>query len=221
MVNEGDTHIHYYIDDVMVDRYYGYDPIPIDDLPLGEHTIKVELFNADHTGTGIFDQVTVNVTGAITCNETPFPDSWVVHEFDENPYTVVYTFADDDLDGDGLKDIVTGGWWYSNPGSAGGNWEKNTIGGTFKNVAHVYDFDGDGDMDLLGTTGEYTGAQLVWAQMMAKEISPFLTIFLRVIRTIMNPFSPVLLVEFLMWGGHTVWQLTGTVRNLRDHQCRC
>lgn len=164
VVNEGDTHIHYYIDDVMVDRYYGYDPIPIDDLPLGEHTIKVELFNADHTGTGIFDQVTVNVTGAITCNETPFPDSWVVHEFDENPYTVVYTFADDDLDGDGLKDIVTGGWWYSNPGSAGGNWEKNTIGGTFKNVAHVYDFDGDGDMDLLGTTGEYTGAQLVWAQ---------------------------------------------------------
>ncbi|MBC6998001.1 malectin domain-containing carbohydrate-binding protein [Cytophaga sp. FL35] len=170
VINEGDTHLHYYIDGEMVDRYYGYDPIAIDELSLGEHTIRVELFNADHSGTGIFDQVTVNVTGAISCNETAFPDSWVVHEFDENPYTVVYTFADDDLDGDGLKDIVTGGWWYSNPGSAGGNWERNTIGNNFGNVVHVYDFDEDGDMDLLGTALgispdlEYESAQLLWAQ---------------------------------------------------------
>ena len=170
IVNEGDTHLHYFIDGVMVDRYYSYEPIPIDDLSLGEHTIKVELFNADHTGTDIFDEVTVNVTGAITCNETPFPDSWVVHEFEVNPYTAVYTFADDDLDGDGLKDIVTGGWWYKNPGSASGDWVKNTVGGSFGNVAHVHDFDGDGDLDLLGTAlgiapdNEYESAQLLWAQ---------------------------------------------------------
>ena len=31
-------------------------------------------------------------------------------------------------------------------------------------MAHVYDFDGDGDLDLLGTTGRYTNAILVWAQ---------------------------------------------------------
>jgi len=163
-VLEGDTHLHYFIDDVMVDRYYAYEPIPIDDLSLGEHTIKVELFNADHTGTGIFDEVTVNVSSEISCNETPFPDSWAVHQLEENPYTAVYTFADDDFDGDGLKDIVTGGWWYKNPGTASGNWIKNTIGGSFGNVAHVYDFDDDGDMDLLGTTGTYTNAILVWAQ---------------------------------------------------------
>ncbi|WP_276166298.1 malectin domain-containing carbohydrate-binding protein [Zobellia alginiliquefaciens] len=164
VINEDDTHIHYYVDGDLIDKYYGYDPIPFTDLADGEHTIRIELFNADHTGTGIYDEVVVNVTGLITCNETPFPESWVVHEFDPNPYTVVYTFADDDLDGDGLKDIVTGGWWYKNPGTASGNWEKNTVGDSFKNVAHVYDFDDDGDMDLLGTTGEYTGAQLVWAQ---------------------------------------------------------
>ncbi|NNE76038.1 MAG: PKD domain-containing protein, partial [Pricia sp.] len=170
IVNEGDTHLHYFIDDVMVDRYYGYEPIPIDGLSLGEHTIKVELFNADHTGTGIFDEVTVNVTAAITCNETPFPDSWAVHTFDANPYVAVYTFADFDFDGDGLKDIVTGGWWYKNPGSASGNWVKNTIGGNFGNVVHVHDFDGDGDMDLLGTAlgispdEEYESAQLLWAR---------------------------------------------------------
>ncbi|MFC4097448.1 PQQ-dependent sugar dehydrogenase [Euzebyella saccharophila] len=164
VVREGDSHLHYYIDDVLVNRYYEYEPIPIDGLSLGEHTIKVELFNADHTGTGIFDEVTVNVTGEITCNETPFPGSWAVHQLEANPYTSVYTFADDDLDGDGLKDIVTGGWWYKNPGSASGNWVKNTIGDGFGNVAHVYDFDGDGNMDLLGTTGTYTNAVLVWAQ---------------------------------------------------------
>ncbi|CAM4384929.1 malectin domain-containing carbohydrate-binding protein [Zobellia nedashkovskayae] len=164
VINEDDTHIHYFIDDNLIDKYYGYDPIPIDGLSDGEHTIKIELYNADHTGTGIYDEVIVNVTGLITCNETPFPESWVVHEFAPNPYTVVYTFADDDLDGDGLKDIVTGGWWYKNSGAASGDWVKNEIGDNFNNVAHVYDFDGDGDMDLLGTTGAYKGAQLIWAQ---------------------------------------------------------
>ncbi len=167
---EGDTHIHYYIDDVMVGPYYSHDPITIDALSIGGHTIKVELFYADHTPTGIFDEVLVSVTDQPVCNETSFPDQWTVHQLEANPYTAVYTFAKDDLDGDGLKDIVTGGWWYKNPGTASGNWQKNTIGGTFGNVVHVYDFDGDGDMDLLGTAlgiapdEEYESAQLLWAQ---------------------------------------------------------
>lgn len=172
VINEGgDTHLHYFVDDVLVDKYYGYDPIPIDGYSMGgEHTIKVELFDANHNGTGIYDEVTVNVTGNITCNDMPFPESWQVHEFEENPYTAVYTFAKYDLDGDGLKDIVTGGWWYSNPGTISGDWPKTTIGGNFGNVVHVYDFDEDGDFDLLGTAlgiapdNEYESAQLVWAQ---------------------------------------------------------
>ena len=163
-VKEGDSHLHYYVDGILVDRYYDYEPIPIDGYSMGEHTVRVELFNADHTGTGIFDEVTVNITGEISCNENAFPDSWAVHQLEANPYASVYTFADFDLDGDGLKDIVTGGWWYKNPGTASGNWARNTIGDGFGNVAHVYDFDGDGDNDLLGTTGTYTNAILVWAR---------------------------------------------------------
>jgi PKD repeat protein len=161
---QGDGHLHYAIDGGTLEEHEGYEPIPIDGLALGNHTIRLELYNPDDTPSGIFDEVTINITNDISCNETPFPDSWTVHELEENPYTVVYTFADYDLDGDGLKDIVTGGWWYKNPGTASGNWVKNTIGGSFGNVAHVYDFDEDGDMDLLGTTGTYTNAILVWAQ---------------------------------------------------------
>ncbi len=169
---EGDTHVHYYIDDMMMGPYYGYEPISIDGLSLGQHTIKIELFNADHTGTGIFDEVTVNVTGAITCNDTVFPDPWAVKQLETSSlsHRSVYTFADFDLDGDGLKDIVTGGWWYKNPGTIAGNWQRSDIGTLFDNVAHVYDFDDDGDLDLLGVTSDqqspvgYTGSQLVWAQ---------------------------------------------------------
>jgi PKD repeat protein len=163
---EGDTHIHYYIDDMMMGPYYSYEPLVIDDLSLGEHTIKIELFNANHTGTGIFDEVRVNITGSITCNTTEFPDQWGVKQLETSslPHVSVYTFADFDLDGDGLKDIVTGAWWYKNPGSVQGNWIRSEIGNTFNNVAHVHDFDQDGDLDLLGTTGTYQGSDLVWAQ---------------------------------------------------------
>jgi glucose/arabinose dehydrogenase/PKD repeat protein len=166
-IAQGDTHAHYSIDGMTtMTPYYSYEPISIDNLSIGEHTIKIELFNSDHTATGIFDEVTVNVTGALTCNETPFPDQWGVKQLETTslPTVSVYTFADFDLDGDGLKDIVTGAWWYKNPGTIQGNWVRSDIGNTFNNVAWVHDFDNDGDLDLLGTTGAYEGADLVWAQ---------------------------------------------------------
>ncbi len=108
----------------------------------------------------------IPVKGQVQCLSKPFPDQWVVHELEssELPYRSVYIYADFDIDGDGRKDIVTGQWWYRNPGSASGNWVRRTIGGSFRNMAHIHDFDGDGDLDLLGTTGEYKGFDLVWAE---------------------------------------------------------
>ena len=91
---------------------------------------------------------------------------WRRHVIDqEKPWRAVYVLAGD-LDGDGFQDIVTGGWWYRNPGSAGGVWERLDLGKPLYNVAAVYDFDGDGDLDALGTEGRGSEANpnFVWAR---------------------------------------------------------
>ncbi len=169
-MGSGMTHVHYTVDNDQntLAPHYSYDPIVFDNLSLGMHTIRVELYNANHTPTGIFDEVMVNVTDQQVCNDTDFPDQWQVRYLEDETtqlaWRSVYILPHDDLDGDGLKDIVTGAWWYKNPGTASGDWIKNTIGAPFNNVAYVYDFDNDGDMDLLGTQGDYEGSDMAWAE---------------------------------------------------------
>ena len=93
-------------------------------------------------------------------------DSWDRQVVDASrPWTAVFVDAAD-IDGDGAKDIVTGGWWYRNPGDAGGSWTRNTIGSPLNNYAAAYDFDDDGDIDLLGTEGKGADANdsFVWAE---------------------------------------------------------
>ena len=71
-VAEGSTHMHYFIDGNMIGPHYSLNPITIDGLSLGNHTVRIELFEASHTGTGIFDEVTINVTDQVLCSTTPF-----------------------------------------------------------------------------------------------------------------------------------------------------
>lgn len=72
----------------------------------------------------------------------------------------------EDLDGDGLSDIIAGGWWWKNPGSANGAWVKKTIGSPLNSASIIYDFDQDGDMDIFGTQGlgAVANNKLAWAR---------------------------------------------------------
>lgn len=93
-------------------------------------------------------------------------NQWQRHVIDaDKPWRAVFITAAD-LDGDRWKDIITGGWWYKNPGVSGNGWERKLIGNPLRNMAAVYDFDNDGDQDILGTQGKGSKAnsKLVWAR---------------------------------------------------------
>jgi hypothetical protein len=93
-------------------------------------------------------------------------DRWKRHVIDPaKPWRAIFVETAD-LDGDGRPDIVTGGWWYQNPGKPDLKWERRPIGEPLHNMAAVHDFDRDGDADILGTRGEGSepDASFVWAQ---------------------------------------------------------
>jgi len=76
---------------------------------------------------------------------------WKRHVIDAaKPWRSVFILAAD-LDQDGQRDILTGAWWYRNPGNPGGVWERRPFGDRANNVAVVGDFDRDGDPDILAS----------------------------------------------------------------------
>jgi len=91
---------------------------------------------------------------------------WSRHVIDDQkPWRTLFITAGD-LDGDNHTDIITGAWWYKNPGSPSKPWARRVIAVPLNNMATVYDFDGDGDLDILGTKGQGSepNASFVWAR---------------------------------------------------------
>jgi len=66
------------------------------------------------------------------------------------PWRTIF-LEDGDIDNDGLTDLIAGGWWWKNPGTISGAWVRNEIGSPMNQMATVYDFDKDGDLDIIGT----------------------------------------------------------------------
>ncbi len=79
-------------------------------------------------------------------------NKWKRRQLADLPARAMFAEAGD-LDNDGNIDIAAGGWWWKNPGDLSGTWEQKTIGEPFRNLTLLHDFDGDADLDILGTQG--------------------------------------------------------------------
>lgn len=87
-----------------------------------------------------------------TGSQTLSLDLWERHLVGVMPENGVF-IETGDINGDQYVDLIAGAWWWQNPGTLAGQWIRHTIGSPLNNMAFVYDFDLDGDLDILGTTG--------------------------------------------------------------------
>ena len=88
---------------------------------------------------------------------------WIAHEMSErnapgtNRYSHGLGFGD--VDGDGNKDVIaTGGWWTTNDGGNDFPWQLHTASLGFPcSQMHAYDFDRDGDNDIVSSSAHAYG----------------------------------------------------------------
>lgn len=98
-------------------------------------------------------------------NDDGTGDSWTRHKIC-NDIGQATSICSGDIDGDNNIDIVSTGVfgndarisWFENPDSLSGTWIEHVLQYQFcgGRAVHVLDFDGDGDVDILGAAGNIT-----------------------------------------------------------------
>jgi hypothetical protein len=90
---------------------------------------------------------------------------WTIHQISEKaaPFTTKYShgLGIGDINGDGRNDIIVpAGWWQAPLRQKSGKWQFNNANfGKEGATMHVFDIDGDGDNDVLGSSPHKFG---VW-----------------------------------------------------------
>ena len=109
----------------------------------------------------IVDAFVDEVDGALTPAPGPGLSGWTYHEVTAS-HEQTFGLAFGDLDGDGDGDIVSGRYWYANPGDLLGTWTQSPA---FPGDAHamlVVDVDGDAFADVIAQAN--AGADVTWLE---------------------------------------------------------
>ncbi|MEZ5330788.1 MAG: FG-GAP-like repeat-containing protein [Thermoanaerobaculia bacterium] len=92
-------------------------------------------------------------------------DSWTYIEVGSD-HEQVFGLSFPDVDGDGLPDILSGQYWYENPGGdLTGTWTRHTlpqVGGNDPDALLATDVDLDLDLDVIAMSG--VGGQVYWLE---------------------------------------------------------
>jgi hypothetical protein len=137
----------------------------------GSHNMRIvdidgdgdpDLFGANWDGENQQPELWINST----CKPEVGCPCWRRHEIDSaRPGKAVFIHTGD-LDGDGHIDLAAGAWWYRNPGTAAGAWERRAFGKPAYDAVLLADLDDDGDIDVLATRWreESPDARFVFAE---------------------------------------------------------
>lgn len=98
------------------------------------------------------------------------PSGWKRHMLDSDRPGRALFIKSADMDGDGFPDVLSGAWWYRNPGSPEKSWQRKAFGEGAGDILLALDLDGDGDSDIVASGWPATSAQGSLAKRMLRKL---------------------------------------------------